>query len=161
MLTIVREGESLAKISSRTGMPSCMLMRANGLFSPAWLLPGREILVPEADFCRKRPAEICPVRACMLPPWGENDRKASPAAPETARNAAKESGLPARLHLLARTLELRVPPGCHAVTVHYGETWKSLAEKTSVAPEKLMRLNRLWNPLLPGMRIVVRGDGPI
>lgn len=161
MRTIVREGETVAMLSARTGVPACMLMRASGIFSPAWLTPGREIDVPEPDFCRNFPAQICPVRACALPAWGAKDECIEPAAPETAREAAGKSGLPPRLHLIARAQSLRLPHGCRAVAVHYGETWESLAEKTHAEPEALMRLNRLWSPLLPGVRIVARSDGPI
>ena len=158
MLTIVREGETLERLSVRTGIPACMLMRANGLFSPGWLLPGREISVPEADFCRKAPPGICPVRACTLPSWNAGDRIIRSATPEDMRRIARESGLPPRLHLLARAQELRVPHNYHAVTVHWGATWQSLAEKAQQNPQDLMRINRLHAPLLPGMRIAVRLD---
>ena len=47
----VRDNETLSALSARLGVPGCMLLRANRLFSPAWLLPGREISVPEGDFC--------------------------------------------------------------------------------------------------------------
>ena len=47
----VLEGEGLNELSARLRVPACMLMRANGLYSPAWLLPGREIIVPEGQ-CR-------------------------------------------------------------------------------------------------------------
>ncbi len=43
----VLAGETLNALAARLRVPACMLMRANGLFSPAWLLPGREVLVPE------------------------------------------------------------------------------------------------------------------
>ena len=43
----VLAGEDLNGLSARLGVPACMLMRANGLYSPAWLTPGREVLVPE------------------------------------------------------------------------------------------------------------------
>ena len=46
----VLAGEGLNELAARLHVPACMLMRANGLFSPAWLLPGREIIVPE-DVC--------------------------------------------------------------------------------------------------------------
>lgn len=59
---LVYEGETLSALSARLGVPACMLMRANRLFSEAWLLPGREILVPDADFCY-RDAGMCPRRA--------------------------------------------------------------------------------------------------
>ena len=48
---LVYEGENLSSLSARLGVPACMLMRANRLFSEAWLLPGRELMVPDLDFC--------------------------------------------------------------------------------------------------------------
>lgn len=48
----MREGEGLDALSARLRVPGCMLLRANRLFSPAWLLPGRVIHVPDGDFCR-------------------------------------------------------------------------------------------------------------
>lgn len=50
-MTVVREDETLGMLSARLGVPGCMLLRRNGLYSPAWLLPGREIQVPEGAFC--------------------------------------------------------------------------------------------------------------
>jgi hypothetical protein len=47
----VYEGENLNALSVRLGVPACMLMRANGIYSEAWLLPGRRIAVPDRDFC--------------------------------------------------------------------------------------------------------------
>lgn len=43
----ILEGEGLFEAALRLHVPACMLMRANALISPAWLLPGREIIVPE------------------------------------------------------------------------------------------------------------------
>ncbi len=39
-----------------------MLMRANRIYSEAWLMPGREIVVPDLEFCL-RDWGICPRRA--------------------------------------------------------------------------------------------------
>lgn len=65
--------ESPAQLSARLNRPVCMLLRANRLYSVAWLLPDREILLPERDFCR-RDAGICP--CCLL----EKPLKAIPSA---------------------------------------------------------------------------------
>ena len=62
----VFEGENLNQLSARLGVPGCMLLRANRLFSTAWLLPGRQIAVPDGDFCR-RDWGICPMRALKMP----------------------------------------------------------------------------------------------
>ena len=71
----VYEGETLNGLSARLGVPACMLMRANRIYSSAWLLPGREILVPDRDFCWWDTG-LCPRRAIRIPAasgTGEND----------------------------------------------------------------------------------------
>ena len=65
--TRVGEGESPAALSARLGAPVCMILRANGLFSPAWLLPGREIAVPGADCCEGGCPNPCPRQALHVP----------------------------------------------------------------------------------------------
>ena len=64
--TTIREGETLDMLSARLHVPGCMILRANGLFSPAWLLPGRQIVVPDSDYCA-RAENACPVRALNQP----------------------------------------------------------------------------------------------
>jgi len=59
---VVREGEGLDALSARLGVPGCMLLRANRLYSPAWLMPGRVIQVPEGSFCLTDDF-ACPVEA--------------------------------------------------------------------------------------------------
>lgn len=59
---VVREGEGLDALSARLHVPGCMLLRANRLYSPSWLLPGRVIRVPEGGFCREDDFP-CPVEA--------------------------------------------------------------------------------------------------
>lgn len=73
---LVYEGEDLGDLSARLGVPGCMLLRANRLFSPAWLLPGREIAVPDADFCLKD-AGVCPRDALNSPAVINNRQKQS------------------------------------------------------------------------------------
>ncbi len=63
---LVYEGETLSQLSARLGVPACMLMRANRIFSEAWLLPGREILVPDLDFCDWDEG-VCPREAFGTP----------------------------------------------------------------------------------------------
>ncbi len=59
---LVYEGETLSDLSARLRVPGCMLMRANRIYSEAWLLPGREIAVPDMDFCL-RDSGVCPAEA--------------------------------------------------------------------------------------------------
>lgn len=61
--TIISVGETLEELSVLSGAPSCAVLRANRVFSPAWLLPGREIILPDADFCRTDGDFPCPTRA--------------------------------------------------------------------------------------------------
>lgn len=63
---LVYEGETLSHLSARLGVPACMLMRANRIFSEAWLLPGREIMVPDSDFCDWDEG-VCPREAMNTP----------------------------------------------------------------------------------------------
>ncbi len=58
----VYEEETLSALSARLQVPACVLMRANRIYSEAWLLPGRQIMVPDRDFCWWDQG-ICPVRA--------------------------------------------------------------------------------------------------
>ncbi len=141
--SVIREGETLAGLALRLAVPPCMLLRANGLFAPGWLLPGREILVPNADFCARQPAFVCPTAALRLPSWPA-DAKTLPL-----------SDFPRRLNLLARSRTLIVPVQAATVVVHYGDSWESVARRFHSAPEVLMRLNRYWGPLLPGMRLAI------
>lgn len=62
----VFENESLNELAVRLRVPACMLMRVNGIYSPAWLLPGREILVPDAGACLREAANPCPVEAFAM-----------------------------------------------------------------------------------------------
>ena len=64
--TVIRESDTPASLSARLGVPYCRLLRANGLFSGAWLLPGREIAVPEETFCQTA-AFPCPVLSLRAP----------------------------------------------------------------------------------------------
>ncbi len=63
---VVNPGEGLDALAARLGVPACMLLRANRLFSPAWLMPGRVIRVPAGDFCRTDDF-VCPVEALDRP----------------------------------------------------------------------------------------------
>lgn len=69
----VQDGETLSMMSARLGVPGCMLLRANRVFSPAWLLPGQEIQVPEGAFCLTDDGFVCPVAALMAPAPEEDE----------------------------------------------------------------------------------------
>jgi len=162
---VVREGETLSSLSARLGVPGCMLLRANRLHSPAWLLPGREIAVPEGDFCRwdgfRCPAESLRCAA------GAQRRTAAVARGDTARDIARRYGLTERLVLLAagspsgglpEGIALRLPvapPGCARVIALPGETAASVARKYGIAESRLRQLNALWGALWPGTQLLI------
>ncbi len=62
--TVVAPNETPALLSTRAGVPVCAILRANRLFSPAWLLPGREIDVPDDCASSDFP---CPALAARVP----------------------------------------------------------------------------------------------
>ena len=55
-------GETLSALSARYALPGCMILRANRVFSAGWLTPGRELIIPDRDFCEKDDFP-CPYRA--------------------------------------------------------------------------------------------------
>lgn len=161
----VRAGETLNMLSARLGRPACMIMRANRLISPAWLLPGREIIVPPEDFCAWDAGE-CPNRFFRCPAREARTRTRCLTRPgERAQELARRCGLPERLVLLAlggRRLdgvrELRLPappPGARIVTVLPGQTVESICIRYGMAPERFALINSLSAPVLPGMRVLV------
>ena len=97
----MREGDTLNALSARYRVPACAILRANRVFSPAWLSPGREILIPDARFCQ-RDGFPCPVQAAR-----QRARQPRPCAvhivhgQESAAAVARAYGLPERLVYLA------------------------------------------------------------
>jgi|GEM_PF-1264197 len=164
----VLEGETLSALSARLGVPGCMLLRANRLYSPAWLLPGREIAVPEGDFCRWDGFR-CPAEAVRCAASGAR-QTVTVARGETARGIARRYGLTERLVLLAAgissgdlpegmTLRLPiVPPGWAQVIALPGETAASVARKHGISESKLRQLNALWGALWPGTQLLISKD---
>ncbi len=160
----VRAGETLNMLSARLNRPACMIMRANRLASPAWLLPGREIIVPPEDYCMWDAGE-CPNRFFGCPAREARPRiRHVPRPGERASDIARRYGLPERLVLLAaggrvtpgRALELpEPPPRARIVTVLPGQTVESICLRYRMSPERLALINSLSAPLLPGMRVLV------
>jgi len=107
--TTIREGETLDMLSARLKAPGCMILRANGLFSPVWLLPGREIAVPDGDYCAHS-ENACPVRALSEPALTRQEGYALQfPRGETA------DGICARLMRSREELQLLIPlPDCLA-----------------------------------------------
>jgi len=159
--TVIRAGESPEELSERLNVPVCMLLRANGLFSPAWLLEGREIHVPDGEYCLH--AEFpCPAllmripaaeRACLI------IRK-----DDSAGDIASLLSVPVRVVLACagekdlknsegRVLDVPLPPeGSRICTVQPGDTFASFSRGREMY---LRSVNALWGPLYPGMKVLI------
>lgn len=164
---VVRENESLNGLSSRLGVPGCMLLRANRLYSPAWLLPGREVAVPEADFCLWDSFR-CPAEAMRCPAREQLSREeVTVREGDTVRQLARRRGIPERLvyRVAGRSggtlpaglrLKLPIPPErCALVNVLPGMGLEALARQYGAQALEIQQLNALWGPLLPGMRVLI------
>ncbi len=164
---VVREGESLSMLSARLARPGCMLMRANRIYSPAWLLPGREIVVPDEDFCLWDSFR-CPVQAVKCPAT-ERRRRAEKVVGlgDSVTSLARETGLTERMVYraakrsrgtlpLGLRLRLPVPPqGCVCVNALPGMRLEDLARRYGVQAFEIRQLNDVWGPVLPGMRLLI------
>lgn len=91
----MREGDTLNALSARYRVPACAILRANRVFSPAWLSPGREILIPDARFCQ-RDGFPCPVQAAR-------QRRASPAPAPSISSTARKAPPPSRARTAYRS----------------------------------------------------------
>lgn len=165
----VYAGDTLNMLSARFGRPACMIMRANRLASPAWLTPGRSIIVPAPDFCL-RDYGACPRDMCMRPARAGVPRIACIVRANTHVGAlAREYGLPERLVLLAcgmhsgailpagETALPRTPRGARIITVQPWHTLEGICRYSGMDMERFRTLNALRAPLLPGMRVIVAG----
>ena len=147
--TVVAPNETPALLSARVGVPVCALLRANRLFSPAWLLPGREIDVPDACASADFP---CPVLAAQTPALARRLFYGS------AMDIARASGLPMRAVLAhagerapwspPRALTLpEIDAHWHLRTILPGEMPALTLTERAV--------NALWSTPLPGMKLLL------
>ena len=163
---IIGEKDTPQSLSARYGVPYCAILRANRICSDAWMMPGREIVIPDKDFCEKD-GFICPcigvnilaeeARACVHVRVKEGD---------TAASLARKYRLPVRLICLASGCsDGKIPSGAEFIVqiplqnekIYAAAPMDSLCElakKWGCSEEELRRENRLWGPLLPGMQIL-------
>lgn len=164
----VRTGETLNMLAARLNRPACMIMRANRLASPAWLLPGREIIVPPEDYCLWDAGE-CPNAFFRCTAHAGRARvRHRVNAGESVGDVAQLYGLPERLVLMAcgecagtelpegKMLELpALPHDTRLITVQPGQTMESICRNCGMQAERFVLLNSLSAPLMPGMRVIV------
>lgn len=165
--TVILDGETPEALSARLHAPVCMILRANWLVSALWLLPGREIVVPQADLC-KNSAFPCPVRLMDLPAKEERTEVCIAAEGDTIGSLALALGTTERLLLLARGHFAPLREG-ERITISANvckkrigsvllcESMDSFCARHGIDDKSaVMRLNglkseRLW----PGMRILL------
>ncbi len=164
--TVVADGETPQALSLRLSRPLCMILRANGVFSSAWLYPGTEINVPDADYCAKS-SNACPTRVMNAPPTRR--RVYIIADGETLEDVCRATGLPERCVLAnaglarfencaGRTVCLPVPaPDSRTRTVKPEETLASIAPDTETAL-RIRALNSVWGNVYPGMKLLIPSD---
>ena len=151
-------GETPMEFAIRKGIPLCMLLRANGVISPAWLFQERELTLPDENTCARN-GFACPV---MLLKAKSFEAQGMLLAGKTEPEAlSQKTGLPLRLVLLAirektnaggMILPVR-KAGMRVHTCGLKDTWKQFPDEAD-----LRLLNNAWGPLYPGMKILVYGD---
>ncbi len=157
----VLEGEGLNALSARLRVPACMLMRANGLYSPAWLLPGRAIIVPEGRCCGAVP---CP-RETFARAVGAGEAFLHPG--EDTQALCRRLRLPVRLALMAfgrRGGELhggevidmsRYPARRRVYVCGAADTAAGAAALFGLSERKLRADNALTSAVYPGMELLI------
>lgn len=147
--TVVAPNETPALLSARVGVPVCAILRANRLFSPAWLLPGREIDVP--DVCA--PMDFpCPALAVRIP--AHTCRLFYGAAKEIAC----ASGLPLRAVLAhaGRRVPWDVPLALALPEIDARWRLRTIlpGEAPALTPSE-RAVNALWGAAYPGMKMLL------
>ncbi len=147
--TVVAPNETPALLSARAGVPVCAILRANRLFSPAWLLPGREIDVPDDCAAIDFP---CPALAARVP------ARARRLFYGSAREIARASGLPLRA-VLAHSNERAPWNAPRALTLpEIDARWRIRTILPGEAPALTLSeraVNALWGAAYPGMKILL------
>jgi len=152
----VSDGESANDFAFRAERPLCMLLRANGLISGAWVLPGREMMIPDACGEDGFPCPMMLFAARIPALEGYILREG-----ESASDAAAQKGIPERIvHCAMKEKSalgvIYLPvreKGMRMHTCRVSDTWKIFHNEAD-----LRLLNRCWGKMYPGMKILVYGD---
>ena len=173
MKTMVRNGETPEMLSARCGVPICMLLRANRLVCATWLLPGREIIIPKADFC-ENDAFPCPAGLFDTAARDEQMEICVADAMDTIASFSRAMGTTERLVLLNRGKEGPLREGERILlkknickkrirSVLPGDTLTAFCMRHKNADaEALARLNRIEDSRIwPGMRVILPDGGGV
>lgn len=149
-------GETADDLARRAGCPLCMLLRANGVLSSAWLEMMDEVRVPDADECIKS-AIPCPkdFSFSVIPERfgyiaGKDD---------TFKSIADKHHLPERLVLSQKNAQegraLILPVFQKDMKIHTVKPMEAWADFEQAASLKF--INNHFAPLYPGMKILIKG----
>lgn len=153
----VRSGETADEIARRAECPLCMLLRANGVLSGAWIEMMDEVRVPDAGECEKS-AFLCPrdFSVSEIPQRIGYIVKSG----DTAKSIADEHSLPERIVLSEKNINegkaLILPAFQKDMKIHTVkpmETWADFETASS-----LKCINNHFAPLYPGMKILIKGQ---
>ncbi len=153
------ENEGAQDLALRLGCPLCMLLRANGVLSGAWIEMSKDVVLPDGNTCIDNDFP-CPVDFAKA----EIPERVGYIIKEgdTAESISEEFHLPARL-----VLSLLKPQGLQAgegiflpkreknmkiVTVSIHTTWRDFENAPAI-----MLLNNHFARLYPGMKLLIRG----
>ena len=144
---VIGENETAEQLSARLNRPVCMLLRANQLFSAAWLLPGREIIVPPKDFCL-RDAGMCPVAALSIAAerFGRADDADEMPVPQRLQKWAKTHGNAALAEWMS---------GGTIGSLRPLESMAQFARRMGCGEAELRRINRYYGRPVPGVRLLI------
>ena len=146
LYTIIGPEETPEQLSGRLQRPLCMILRANRLFSGAWLLPGREIIVPGADFCR-RDAGICPAEALRIPAQLFEKHEGEIPVPERLRKWSA-------VHDHAILPQWR--SGGKIAGLRPMESMAQFARRVGSSEAEVRHVNIYYGKAVPGVRLLIR-----
>ncbi len=163
----LKDGDTLDSISESCGLPACMIMRANRLLSPAWLLTGREVLIPDGDFCNRDRGQ-CPIIAMRCSAKAADaDNTIIIDDDMDVSSISRTYKLPERLIYKACGLKCGQVPSGMAITlpiyefktklivVQPLENLTDIATKYGCDADEIYSMNQLDSPIMPGMRLII------
>lgn len=129
-----------------------MIVRANAIKSRNELLPGRKILIPEADYCMKAGQEGY-ITCAGETVYSTANRLGIPMYELMAENGLKT---PAELRPGMR-IKTGKSTGYTTYTVRQGDDMDSIAREQRTTKEEIMRLNNIGLDIYPGMQLLIKG----
>ncbi len=153
------ENESAQELALRLNCPLCMLLRANGVFSGAWIEMSDDVALPDGNTCKENdfPCPVAFMKAEIPERVGYIVEEG-----DTAESISEKFRLPARLVIsLSKPKGLKAGEGIFLprreenmkiVTASIHTAWRDFENTPAV-----MLLNNHFARLYPGMKLLIRG----